>query len=343
MNVRHAWPKIYRKIRRFAEPWLAHGLVPIIFFLWRRDKKTLPLVSAHWPLYLKINQRLFFIMRRFPDLRNPKSIGEKLQWLKLFDQDWLQVECADKIKVRDYISNLVGEGFTPKVLWEGKDPRDLLTLELSAPFVVKTNHDSGSVFVVTAESSTNLTAIIRRLQKAIVTLPGEWSAEPIYQFIEPRVFVEEYIPSGSSSPQPDDWKFACVDGRVKWVQYIRNRHAGGEELILGRDGKKMNARLSPSFALAREVNIPPQWGQLIDRVETLAARWKFVRVDTYVTEHSFYFGELTFYPKGGFYHPTGREVFGDLMNFSLDTTREPCISMEIAKRKGKDFRRFPGQ
>lgn len=37
------------------------------------------------------------------DLKNPKEFNEKLQWLKLYGDQDLMVQCADKYAVRKYI------------------------------------------------------------------------------------------------------------------------------------------------------------------------------------------------------------------------------------------------
>ncbi|KLI26996.1 ATP-grasp fold amidoligase family protein, partial [Brachyspira hyodysenteriae] len=46
-----------------------------------------------------------------PNLENPKTFNEKLQWLKLYYHDTLMTKCADKYAVREYIKETIGEEY----------------------------------------------------------------------------------------------------------------------------------------------------------------------------------------------------------------------------------------
>ena len=41
------------------------------------------------------------------NISNPKTINEKIQWLKLFDRTPLHTKCADKYLVREYIKEIM--------------------------------------------------------------------------------------------------------------------------------------------------------------------------------------------------------------------------------------------
>ena len=43
----------------------------------------------------------------YPDLKNPVTLNEKMQWLKLHDRTPLHRICADKYKAREYIKEKV--------------------------------------------------------------------------------------------------------------------------------------------------------------------------------------------------------------------------------------------
>ena len=42
---------------------------------------------------------------------NPKTLNEKLQWLKIYWRDPLATVCADKYAVRDYVRDTIGEQY----------------------------------------------------------------------------------------------------------------------------------------------------------------------------------------------------------------------------------------
>ena len=56
--------------------------------------------------YIKLQFRL--AMGYWPDLKNPKTYNEKLQWLKLHDRDPLYTTLVDKYAVRKYIADTLG-------------------------------------------------------------------------------------------------------------------------------------------------------------------------------------------------------------------------------------------
>ena len=60
-------------------------------------------------LYIKL--RVFLLQGYIPNLKNPKTYTEKLQWRKLKDKNKLFSLCADKYAVREYVKNKVGEKY----------------------------------------------------------------------------------------------------------------------------------------------------------------------------------------------------------------------------------------
>ena len=81
------------------------------------------------------------------DLENPKTFNEKLQWLKLYDRNPAYTQMVDKYAVREYIKNTIGEEYLIPLLgvWDSFDEIDFD--ELPNQFVLKTNHDSGTVVI----------------------------------------------------------------------------------------------------------------------------------------------------------------------------------------------------
>ncbi len=81
------------------------------------------------------------------DLNNPVSYNQKLQWLKLYDRNPNYIKMVDKIAVKDYVKNIIGEQYIiPTIgVWEKFDDIDFDSMPNQ--FVLKCNHDSGSVVV----------------------------------------------------------------------------------------------------------------------------------------------------------------------------------------------------
>jgi hypothetical protein len=61
---------------------------------WLYDRFRLPLLPEHYPLYRIIQQNYHKQLGCFPNLVNCRDYNDKIQWLKLFDQDEAKVRCS---------------------------------------------------------------------------------------------------------------------------------------------------------------------------------------------------------------------------------------------------------
>ena len=50
------------------------------------------------------------------DLKHPKTFNQKIQWIKLYGVTPLMRDCTDKVKVRDYVKEKIGEEYLKPVL-----------------------------------------------------------------------------------------------------------------------------------------------------------------------------------------------------------------------------------
>ena len=94
------------------------------------------------------------------DLENPRTLCEKLQWLKLHDQNELYHKLVDKYEVKKWVSNKIGpEHVVPCYgVWDSVD--NIEYFKMPQKFVLKCTHDSGGIFTVT-----NMKLILNSLRK----------------------------------------------------------------------------------------------------------------------------------------------------------------------------------
>ncbi len=60
--------------------------------------------------YLKCLEKAYLVqMGKKLNLKHPKTITEKIQWLKLYDNLPIKADLTDKVLVRDWIKNKIGE------------------------------------------------------------------------------------------------------------------------------------------------------------------------------------------------------------------------------------------
>lgn len=319
--------KIFKKIIR--ETGLLWLLIEIKFLL---DSAQLPLTKAHKALYITIHRLYFKTFTRLPNLVNCKDYNDKIQWLKLFDQDPLVIKCHDKLGVREYIMDCLGDGFVPKVYQKSDNFSGIDFSTLPNSFVLKTNHDSGTVILVRDKESIDIRSLRKRFDVALGKNYGVENGEWAYQHVKPQIFAEEFIGSPNDSSQPPDYKFHCVDGKVKWLQYIYDRESAAKEVIVDREGKLLNIHFYTKMTYSTDFSWPPEMKQLVDVAERLAKAFKYVRADLYLDKSSMHdnesrilVGELTFFPMFGCYPGKGQADLGHYLDFSRSTTKQPFI------------------
>ena len=120
-----------------------------------------------------------------PDLVNPTGYNDKINWLKIHDQMPEHIVCCDKLRVREYVAERAGTDCLLEI-YQTAPSIDRIDFEtLPDRYVLKTNHDSGSVHVVTDKaSSKNARKKIRRrldqersaMTKVLGWVTREWRA-----------------------------------------------------------------------------------------------------------------------------------------------------------------------
>lgn len=101
------------------------------------------------------------------NLTDPKSFNEKIQWLKLNDHNPLYSTLVDKYLVKGYVAGILGDKYIIPTLGVYYRGEDIDWEKLPDQFVLKANHDSGSVIICKDKSSFDRQAAIKRLNKAL--------------------------------------------------------------------------------------------------------------------------------------------------------------------------------
>ena len=87
------------------------------------------------------------------NLKEPKTFNEKLQWLKLNVKNPLYPTLVDKIKAKEYVGRIIGNQYIIPTYQTANKFEDLDFSSLPEKFVIKANHDSGSVYVCKSKKS----------------------------------------------------------------------------------------------------------------------------------------------------------------------------------------------
>lgn len=294
---------------------------------WQHDCSYLPLTDAHRDLYLTIHRLCWEKLGDFPNLVACRDFNDRIQWLKLFDQDRQMIHCSDKLLVRDYVHERLGDQYLVKLYQVHDHFEQIDFATLPDAFVIKANHDSGTVILVRDKKLLDQESAGARIDEALQKPYGLEKGEWAYKYVPPKVFVEEFINPEHAKPPPD-YKFYCVEGKVKFCHYIYDRGFDTKEQTIGPDGNDLMTGLYPKFILGRDFVKPDNWDEMIRVAEELGRGFKCVRVDLFCTDAKIYAGEMTFWPMGGHYKGEGQKKLGQLLDFDR-TTYKPFLLPEL--------------
>lgn len=77
------------------------------------------------------------------DIHSPRTYSEKIQYLKLYDDNPMRTQLTDKVLVRDWIKETIGEKYLIPIIGVYECFNDIDFDLLPNQFVLKTNHGSG--------------------------------------------------------------------------------------------------------------------------------------------------------------------------------------------------------
>ncbi len=286
---------------------------PFLLYIWTKQQQKKGKINlAKFTDEEAINNLYSSYAGRKPNLTNPSTFSEKLQWLKLNYQNPLQTICADKFLVRDYLTNKGYESILSKVILVAERVEDLNINTLPEKFVIKATHGSGWNLICTDKKKVNWfwwRKIMNIWLHNNIFWPGrEWP----YKNMKPRLIVEEFMTDKSGLLM--DYKFFCFNGKAKFIQANKGRDTPNHaqnfydlEWKILPFGKDLKPR--PDIT----IDAPSCMQQMIEIAEDLAREFPFVRVDFYEVNGKVIFGELTFYPKSGlpdFTPPEYDEILG---------------------------------
>jgi hypothetical protein len=267
---------------------------------WRRDCHRLPLDPRQFELYANIHRAFWRARWRFPNLVAPQRRNDMIQWLKLFDYRPESIACCDKIAMREIVRTRVGPQYLVELYQVHEQFDQIDFAALPRAYVIKTNHNSGPVFLVrdaaTLDRERVGRTIARKLREVYGWEKGEWA----YAFIAPKVLVEEHLTPDDAAP-PADYKFHCDGGRVHFCAYFTDRHAEATVQHIARDGTPIAGGAAGQTYAAGDTFVKPAvWEEMVRVAERLAEGFQLLRVDLYCVGKRICVGELTLWPGSGF-------------------------------------------
>jgi len=275
-----------------------------------------------YPKYLK---KMFFSMTGEKlNLKHPQTFNEKIQWLKLYDTTQLKTKLTDKVLVRNWVKNKIGEEFLKPVLQIVKNFDDIDFSSLPQSFIIKCNHGCKWHYKIKNKDKLLQTPILkqsikRRFDSWMQTTFFPWAGfEMQYKDIEPQILIEPLL-IDTLNGAPVEYEIYCFNGVPRVYQKVKYS-IPAECSVYDENFNESEIIFNPSYMKVFETaNDDLKKAVKLSRI--LAKEFKLVRVDWLVYNSKIYFNEMTFTPFSGFYNFENKDwniKLGNLLDLKED-------------------------
>lgn len=240
-----------------------------------------------------------------PDLSNPQTLNEKIQWLKLNDHKDFNTICADKYAVRGYLEQLFGSEYLIPLIFHTDDWREITPKNINQyPCIIKANHTSGDFVILRSEADANWETLRRKcrwwLKRDFYTTTQEWQ----YKNIHRQIVVERLLQT-SEKKIPNDYKLHYINGELQFVYVSVDREGVNKRNIYDKYWNPLYfswvpKSSNPSDIRGAEIDVPKSFEKMKALGKDIASKFKYVRVDFYDVDGKVYFGEITLHHGGGY-------------------------------------------
>lgn len=249
----------------------------------------------------KIWLQIKFICRmgKFPDLNNPKTFNEKIQWLKLHNRKPEFSSMVDKYEVKKIIAERMGEEYLIPTLgvWDKFEEIDFD--KLPDQFVLKCTHDSGGLIICKDKSQLDLDKAKQKINRCLKSNYYWHGREWPYKNVKPRIIAEQYMVD-ESGVELKDYKIFNFGGQPKLIQVDFNRFIKHTKNIYDTEWNYLDVAINYPTDPNVSIKKPDCLDEMLEMAKVLSAGLPFLRTDFYVINGKIYFGELTFSPGSGF-------------------------------------------
>lgn len=264
------------------------------------DTKTIRYVLKFLPdkLYLKICYRIK--LGKKLNLKEPSTFNEKMQWLKLYNRNPLYTTLVDKYNVREYVKDKIGEEYLIPMVggpWERSEDIDFSILP--DKFVLKCNHDSGSVIICKNKEKFDYKNARKKLNKCLKRNFYYFGREWPYKNVKPLIIAEKYLGT-ETGENLKDYKFFSFEGKVNLIQVDIGRFHEHKRNVYNVEWERQEMKIEYPTDSMVFTEKPALLNEMIEKAEILSEDLPFGRIDFYYCNEKIYFGEITLFHGSGF-------------------------------------------
>lgn len=279
--------ELANKVRRHAIGRYRRITAPFIYEL-----------SKLVPDRIYLEHRYRRLMGKKLNLNPPVTYNEKLNWMKLYDRNPLYTKLADKLAVREYVKERIGEEYLVPLLGVWDRVEDINFDELPDQFVLKCTHDSESAVICKDKTRLKEDEVKKHLKHALKINFFYYNREWVYKNITPRIIAEKYL-EDSDDKELRDYKFFCFEGTPK-AMFIATDRSIHETKFDFFDMEFNHLDFTQHYPNSPTPVHKPKCFELMQGLASqLSDGLRHVRVDFYEVNGKVYFGEMTFFHHGG--------------------------------------------
>lgn len=253
----------------------------------------------------KIYLQIFYFSTtgKFINFKSPKGFNEKQQWLKVNNRKPEYTTLVDKYAVREHINRVLGEGHLFGLLGKYDSFDEIDFAMLPNQFVIKCNHDSGSVRIIKDKSSLKESDYVKMKASLELSLSKDFyyaGREYPYKDIKPCIIIEKFM-TDEKNPEKsiEDYKFFCFNGEPKVMFVATDRSTDCRFDFFDMDFNHLDiVNIHPNSD--KKIKKPEMFEEMKKIAARLSEGMPFVRIDLYELNGKIYFGEYTFFHGGGF-------------------------------------------
>jgi hypothetical protein len=250
--------------------------------------------------------RMLLLLGYWPDIRNPRSLNEKIAHRMLFAPHPLESLVADKWRVRQYVTERGLKDILNDVYCVTDDPTTIPFDDLPDRFVIKANHGCDWNIIVRDKGALDKPAVIGQCREwlGLKYSTTDRSHETHYDSIPPLILVEKFLEEKGRFV-PVDYKFYCFHGVPHYVEVHIGRFVRHTENFYDVKWREIIGRTRTPRG--EGVPKPPRLAEMLDAAARLSSGFDFCRIDFYSPDSErIVFGEITMHPASGL-DPVRRE------------------------------------
>ena len=205
----------------------------------------------------------------------PETLNEKIRWLIYNEKLNIKSLLTDKIKVKTYITEKIGEGHCSPIygIWDSFE--DINFSYLPEHFVLKANHGwNMNLFIDSKKQIRNSKKSYKKITKKwLNTNYEQYSLEPQYKTIEPKLFIERL--EQDKKNYKCDFLIHCFNG----IPQIIEAHKPDRSSDFYDTSWNILPYVYKGFSVRNETPKPGILEEMLEYSKILAEGFSYVRID----------------------------------------------------------------